>query len=394
VLAAQEQRRLQSMEIPTYFTDFLQEIRPTKSQREDAKTGHETLRKRLLADEKLSRIIISTFLQGSYRRATAIRPNSESRFDVDVIVVTRLDEQYFLPQKAMKLFEPFLEEHYKNKYEYQGRSIKIKLSYVELDLVITSAPSEADIQKLSAKSVVTNETLEEADDWRLIKSWVPIADRSLPGANALMEAARKEDEWRLDPLRIPDRETQEWEDTHPLEQIKWTHAKNKDCAGHYVNVVKALKLSRRINHPTPKYPKGYPLEHIIGQCCPNGISSVASGVTYTLEEIARRYADDVRNKRVPFLPDHGVPSHNVLHRLTVEDFAAFHTQVFEDAAVARRALDATTVNESAKEWRILFGDKFPLPPDDEDDGGNSGSGKRGGFTPRKHPSIITGGRYA
>src|SRR5688572_12979540 len=108
--AAQEQRRFQSMEIPTYFTDFLQEIRPTASQKEDAKTGHETLRARLLADEKLSRIIISTFLQGSYRRATAIRPNGESRFDVDVIVVTRLDEKYFEPQHAMNLFEPFLEK--------------------------------------------------------------------------------------------------------------------------------------------------------------------------------------------------------------------------------------------------------------------------------------------
>jgi len=382
------------MELPSYFTDFLQEIRPTKSQKEDAKTAHETLRMRLLADEKLSRIIISTFLQGSYRRATAIRPNSESRFDVDVIVVTRLNEKYFTPQQAMKVFEPFLEEHYKGKYEYQGRSIKIKLSYVELDLVITSAPSEADIQKLLAKSVVTSETLEEVDDWRLVKSWMPIAERSLPGAKALMEAARKEDEWKFDPLRIPDRDTQKWEDTHPLEQIKWTHAKNKACEGYYINVVKALKWSRRINHPTPKYPKGYPLEHIIGQCCPNGIGSVASGVTYTFEEIARRYEDDVRNKRVPFLPDHGVPSHNVLHRLTPEDFAAFYVQVCEDAVVARRALDAPTVSESAQKWRILLGDKFPSPPDDEDDGSSGSDGKHGGFTPREYPSIITGGRYA
>ncbi len=381
------------MELPTYFADFLKEIRPTKSQKDDAKAGHKTLRKRLHADKTLSPIIIDTFLQGSYRRSTAIRPNGEICFDVDVIVVTKLDENYFTPSQAMKLFEPFLEEHYKDKWVYQGRSIKITLSYVVLDLVVTSAPSEADIKKLSKASVITDATLEEAEDWRLVESWVSPEDRWRPGIKALLELAQKEAEWKLAPLRIPDRDTKQWEDTHPLEQITWTQAKNKACNRHYINVVKALKWSRRLNHATPKYPKGYPLEHIIGQCCPSGISSVAEGVTLTLEEIAVRYAEDVKNERVPFLPDHGVPTHDVLHRLSVEDFAAFHTQVCEDAVIARRALDATTVKESANEWRKLFGDKFPAPPEDDDEG-NSKNAKTGGYTPREHPTVIGGGRYA
>lgn len=381
------------MELPSYFSDFLQRIRPTTHQKEDAKTGHETLRKRLLADKTLSPIIISTFLQGSYRRSTAIRSSGDSCFDVDVIVVTGLDERYFTPHQAMKLFEPFLEEHYKDKWEYQGRSIKITLSYVVLDLVVTSAPSEADVKKLSKATVVTDATLEEADDWRLVESWVSLSDRLRPGTKARLELAQKEAEWKLAPLRIPDRDTKEWEDTHPLEQIKWTQAKNKACNKHYINVVKALKWSRRFNHATPKYPKGYPLEHIIGQCCPSEIGSVEEGVTFTLEEIAVRYADDAKNKCVPFLPDHGVPSHNVLHLLTADDFAAFHAQVCEDAVIARRALDATTVNESANEWRKLFGDKFPPPPDDEDEG-NSKNTKSGGYTAREQPTVLGGSRYA
>lgn len=383
------------MDLPTYFTDFLQKIRPTASQKEDAKTGHKTLRKRLHADETLSAIIIDTFLQGSYRRSTAIRPNGESHFDVDVIVVTNLDENSHKPHEAMKKFEPFLEEHYKDKWEYQGRSIKITLSYVILDLVVTSAPSEADIEKLSKASVVTDATLEESEDWRLVKSWVSPADRWRPGIKALLELAQKEAEWQLAPLRIPDRDTEEWEDTHPLEQIKWTQAKNKACNKHYINVVKALKWSRRLNHATPKYPKGYPLEHIIGQCCPDEIGSVAEGVTLTLEEIADRYADDAKSKRVPVLPDHGVPSHNVLHRLTADDFAAFHAQVCEDAVISRRALDAATVKESANEWGKLFGSKFPAPPDDGSKGNGDGENtKMGGYTPREQATVIGGGRYA
>lgn len=383
------------MELPTYFKDFLQEIRPTKSQKDDAKTGHETLRRRLREDNDLSPIIVSTFLQGSYRRATAVRPQGDNKSDVDVIVVTTIDENQYTPQQAMNLFVPFLEKHYKGKYKFRGRSIRITLSYVELDMVITSAPSEADVKMLKSASVITLDTLEEVDDWRLVPSWVPPAERSLPGASARLESARKEAEWKLSPLRIPDRDAKEWDDTHPLEQIKWTWAKNSATNKHYINVVKSLKWWRLINYTTPKYPKGYPFEHIIGQNCPDDIESVAAGVTYMLENIVNNYAGYASREQTPFMPDHGVPTHNVLHRITGEEFAEFHGQAEEGAEIARRALDAETVKESANEWRKLFGDKFPPPPDDdEDDGGGSNSAKSGGYTPRRESSTIGGGRYA
>jgi len=127
--------------INTYFTDFLQDIRLTENQRNDLKRGHSTLRDRLMSDESLSKYIVTTFLQGSYRRSTAIRPVGDKRADVDVIVVTKLDRNSVTPQKAIDLFIPFVEKHYKGKYRVQGRSIGIELSYVDLDIVITSAPS-------------------------------------------------------------------------------------------------------------------------------------------------------------------------------------------------------------------------------------------------------------
>ena len=75
---------------PTYFSDFLSAIRLSDNQVSDLKTGHTTLRKRLLADEDLSPIIVSTFLQGSYRRSTAVKPKNGNKSDVDIIVVTIL----------------------------------------------------------------------------------------------------------------------------------------------------------------------------------------------------------------------------------------------------------------------------------------------------------------
>ncbi len=82
------------------------------------------------------------------------------------------------------------------------------------------------------------------------------------------------------PLLIPDREAKKWIETNPLAQIQWTQRKNALCNSHYINVVKSLKwwqINNFHDGNLPKYPKGYPLEHIIGFCCPDDISSVAKG---------------------------------------------------------------------------------------------------------------------
>lgn len=84
---------------PSYFKDFLSNIRLSDNQVNDLKTGHTTLRKRLEEDEKLSKIIISTFLQGSYRRSTAVKPKNGNKSDVDVIVVTKLDSEEYTPEE-------------------------------------------------------------------------------------------------------------------------------------------------------------------------------------------------------------------------------------------------------------------------------------------------------
>lgn len=383
------------MELPTYFADFLKEIRLTDAQIGDLQTGHRTLRKRLEADDELASTLVSTFLQGSYRRATAVRPKSEKRADVDVIVVTRLDRSSCTPAEALRKFVPFLDRHYKGKYEPQGRSFGIQLSYVDLDLVVTSAPAEAELELYKSASILTDSNLEEAADWRLVNSWLPPENRSGPAATAKMHQAGREPEWKLSPLYIPDREVKEWAPTHPLAQIQWTREKNSRCSGHYVNIVKAIKWWRLLALESLAYPKGYPVEHIIGACCPNEIGSVAEGFTRAVEELATRFAGDVAAKRTPYLVDHGV-TQNVFRRVSARDFATFHSAICEAAKTARRALDSQSVAGSAETWRQLFGDKFPEPPEKEDrEDGPGGKGTRkGGYTPRQAPTIIGGGRYA
>jgi hypothetical protein len=284
-----------------------------------------------------------------------------------------------------------VEKHYKGKYRIQGRSIGIELSYVDLDIVITSAPSEADSELLKSRSVTTDVALEDLTanyDWRLNKVWT---DLDLFKGYSLSENARKEPEWKSEPLWIPDRDAARWEQTHPLEQIRWTRDKNKNTSGHYINVVKALKWFRLIKITDIKHPKGYPIEHMIGDCCPGGIESVAEGVCKTLEAIVSKYRTERMIGITPTLSDRGVPAHNVWKRIKTEDFITFYDHIVTYAKIARQAWDAKTLKEEVAKWKELFGDKFPDAPEDKEIRSNVSSG---GYTERNAPTIIGGGRFA
>lgn len=375
------------MELDSDFAEFLREIRPTKNQREDSQTGHRTLRVRLNADEGLKQVVVSDFLQGSYRRATAVRPKNDHRSDVDIVVVTRLSEEEYTPAQAMDVFKPFLDKYYKDQWKLQGRSFGIELSYVALDLVITSAPSEAEFGILTSDAVTSDEDLEEARDWRLHRSWVSLSSREERDARALLARAKGEEEWKARPLRIPDREAKVWQSTHPLEQIRWTRDKNNRTNGHFVNVVRAIKWWWLEASDGQRHPRGFSLERLIGECCPDGVESVAEGVTQTLENVVTAYAQLVQLGRKPQLPDYGVPSHDVFKRVSAEDFKKFYDEVTLAANLARRALDSGDRTESGRLWRELFGSKFPKPPD------SSGSEGKG-YTPPSGPAVPGSGRFA
>jgi predicted nucleotidyltransferase len=351
------------MEASSYFIDFLRNIRPTEAQRQALRDGHIQLRERLDGYEPLKPAVVTTFLQGSYRRSTAVKPAPKRRSDVDIIVVTRLHEDEYTPDQALERFRPFVEEHYKGEYLIQGRSIGISKEHVDLDLVITSSPPE---QVMGV--------LPEEDE-----SGEPVEEET-PDQKVKLDA--RSTKWRDNPLRIPDREAKQWEVTHPLAQLEWTREKNAATSGHFVNVVKAIKWWKYSQHPDSEQPRGYPLERIVAECCPDGICSVAEGVTKTLEAIASGHAGGK-----PVMPDHGCHP-DVLQRVTPEEFHDFYGLVARAAKLARRALDAEPLEESVKLWRALFGDEFPEPPDDGNDG------KKGGFTPRKEPTVPGSGRFA
>jgi len=337
------------MNLASSFETFLQDIRPTATQRQAMRRAHRALRERLLADPQINTRIISTFLQGSYRRATAIRNAAGQQSDVDVVVVTSIPRTTEASD-AQALFYGFVERHYPDKWRPQGRSIGITLSDVELDLVITSAPSETQTEAVKAAGALDYSDFMAQNEERAYSG----LDLS---STLLMEA--KQAQWKLEPLYIPNRDLGSWDPTHPLAQIAWTQEMNGLTQGHYVNVIKALKWWRR-NHPVlTGHPKGYPLEHLIGQCCPPNITSVAEGIRLSLAKMVSDYGAVAQAGCVPVLPDHGVPNHNVLGRVTVPEFQLFMVEVAKAAVIAADACSAQTPKASADKWRELLGTRFP-----------------------------------
>jgi hypothetical protein len=166
-------------------------------------------------------------------------------------------------------------------------------------------------------------------------------------------------DWHREPLLIPSRDLKTWIPTHPLEQIRWALDKNSRTNGNYLNVVKAIKWWRKQN-PAGEYPKSYPLEHLIGEACPNGVESVAEGVARTFETIRDSYSPVLFSRMVPELLDRGV-RRDVFSKITPAQYLTFYNLASTAAKAARAALDAETNTESVSRWHDIFVTEFPEP---------------------------------
>lgn len=364
--------------VTTYFDRFLENVRLPKELRDACSKAHTDLRLKLLADRDLEPIFVSMFLQGSYARHTGTKPHGkDTHVDVDLVVVTNLRHQDNPPDAVVARFTPFLSREYPDQWDRNDRSIKItpKDTRVTLDLVITAAPSEAqtELYKSFRQSGVPDLSIEAAGDLgsqesRVFREAMNRINKAFGG------------DWQKDPLMIPSRDLGYWVETHPLEQIRWTTDKNERTGGHHVNVVKAIRWWRKQN-PEGEYPKAYPLEHLVGDHCPDGIDSVAKGVVEVLESIRVTAAPSIFSEGKPRLRDRGVPSNDPFKKITAEQYTTFHGLVTRDGPKAKAALDADTTNESATRFREIFGPEFPPP-------------ETPGFTPPTKPAQPeTRGRY-
>jgi Second Messenger Oligonucleotide or Dinucleotide Synthetase domain len=315
------------MNLPSYFDRLLTNIEPSPSYKQNMQKGHKTLRDRLAGDKDFSNYHVNTFLQGSYKRNTAVHPGK----DVDIVVVTSIDPRSTTPEDANKLLRACLDRYYPGKVKPQSRSFAISLEYVCMDVVLATS-TEFTVKKLAEARQA--DELEDTDAW-------------------------------LDsPLYIPDRDLQQWVKTDPKRQLQWTTDLNKTCGDYFVPLVKMFKWWRKEAYDEPKYPKGYILERLAGECVDTSKRDHAEGFVQLLENIASKYRWYGVLGQVPHLPDPGVPSHNVAGRLAPADFKHFISKVEEVLPTARAALDEADKGKSAELWKSVFGSRvFPSAPE-------------------------------
>ena len=382
------------MDLPGHFNDFLTNIRLPDDLRDECITAHTELRTRLLADPTVAPIMVTTFLQGSYRRSTITKPQNGSKPDVDVVAVTNLDPRRWTPAQVQEAFCAFLDKYpdYKDHYKRQGRSIGISIGRIAIDLVVTAAPSEAMSAILRSDAIASTYAVEGQSDWRLNPSWPSPERRTTREAEAAFRKALEGSDWKEEPLLIPDRDANRWEQTDPISQINWTHEKNAITNGHFVNVVKAVKWWwNRASADLNQRPKGFLIERLVGLNCPDGITDVASGFTFTLESIRDNYAQAVASGQTPFVPDIGLTTSNVFKRISPAAFRVFHARTTNAATASREALNDPGDSSSADRWHSLFGDEFPPPTG----GGNSGgTGQRDPHATQSVPGFVSPSRPA
>lgn len=301
------------MELPSYFVKYLREIQPKRANRERAIQLHTTLRDRLekAKDDTFSSWYSGSFLYGSYIRNTAIHPIK----DVDVCLLLDMEIDNYTPEQVVRRLKNVLEElGYEDKTAYQRRSIRIDMSGTTMDAVPV----------------------------------VPI-----DGEDAV--------------LHIPDRALKEWIHTHPKAHMEAATQINKSCGKRYIPLVKIVKAwyryqakeKREIERPKPK---GFTLEVLVAHYQDSDAPTYAEAFVNFLQNLINACGMQLKQGIFPEVPDPGLPGEYLKVTFEPDEAKLFVGIVEESLDLAKRALAAETIGESAELWRDVFGNRFPEAP--------------------------------
>lgn len=292
------------------FTEFLNDIEPSATTKSNAQQAHSSLRSTLRADDVFSAYHRHTFLSGSYKRDTAIRPRTKNgdihRPDVDIVVVTEF-QLHDDPQAVVDEVFAALNRHYTPTHR-QARSVSVSSRLADMDVV-------------------------------------PLIDP-----------------YDVSAYYIPDRLKNQWIRTNPPGHTKWTTDVNTAMGGRFKPLVKLFKWWRRENPTVAKRPKGFALEVLVAANMSSTQPHYGELFIELLEAIVARYAFEVTLGQVPNLEDPSLPGNNVLAGLSFDAFEGFYKKVEAHAAIGRAALMLDDQDKATEKWRILFGDRFPKPP--------------------------------
>jgi len=300
------------------FRDFISDIEPSATTKSNASFRHTELRDFLAADVEFKCHHVQTFLSGSYKRDTAIRPRIlngiVARPDVDIIVVTSytleddpkevIDETFKAVQRLKSQKESY------TAIRRQARSIGVETTTVDMDVAPIIAPTG-----LEGNLYIANREHETVSD--------------------------------------------KWLATNPPGHTAWTVEMNKNSSGRFKPLVKLMKWWRRHNPTISKRPKGFVIECIVAECFDAEESDYERLFLGTLDTVIARYEPHIIAKTVPQIADPSVPGNHVTSGLTFDAFEGFYDKVKAHAEIGEMIQAESDPEEELKHWRKIFGDRFP-----------------------------------
>lgn len=290
------------------FDNFVRDIEPSKTTKARAGQASTTLRDFLSKHDTFKDVHVRTFLSGSYKRDTAIRPQKNGkdveRPDVDIIVVTShsLDDS---PADVVELLYKTLSEKYE-AIRKQQRSVGIETTDADMDVV-------------------------------------PVIEPNGNGGT----------------LYIADRKLEEWLETNPPKHTDWTTEVNTRADGRFKPLVKMLKWWRRQNPTVSKKPKGFVLECFTAASMSFTEKHYGELFVGMLESFVSTYAWHISQGQVPLIADPGVHGNSVTSGLSFAAFEGFYNKAKAHADTGRKALDEKDADKAVALWRQIFGDRFP-----------------------------------
>ncbi len=288
------------------FIDMLKDIEPAPSTVEACSSAHRTLRTALEEDETFKKLLVTSFLSGSYKRDTAIRPaligGELQRPDVDIIVVTNHTKDDS-PKTVLNALEKALRDAGYQNIKVNRRSICVTLKGVDMDIVPVIVDGDAYL--------------------------------------------------------IPDIELKKWLTTNPPAHTQWTIDVNKQAGGRFKPLVKLTKWWRRVHLADLRRPKGFILECLVAKHMRYVEDKYESLFVTLLEAIRDAYSLHILLETVPFLEDPGVSGNNVFSNVTFKEFKQFYDKVKDQAKLAREAMDEDDEDKQLALWRKVLGPRFP-----------------------------------
>ncbi|MFC3193220.1 nucleotidyltransferase [Marinicella sediminis] len=300
------------------FLEFIKDITPSATTNSRSVSAHTSVRDAITSDDDFKNEVKRTFLGGSYKRKTAIRPvkkgDDTERPDIDIYVV--VNGSTSPASSDYKTPDDLIEELYSALNRNRKTLGITKITRNRCSIAISTNKADMDVS--------------------------PILERNDEGY-----------------YRIGNRNTGEWYLTDPEEHTNWSAKVNADANMRFNPMVKMVKWNRREFPTKNKHPKSIALEALIAKHIDRNESHYGQILHDTFNEIVDHYSTYRDLDLCPTLDDPAIENGDLLNGVTGEVFSAFYDKIEYFRDEASKALAAEDQDIATKHWRRILGDRFP-----------------------------------